>query len=232
MLDQAFEALKTFDWGQDIKVLAAIDEAVVATHGAATQRKKLEDRLVATLSDEMPFDAKQFVCRKLRVIGTAASVPALAGLLSDEQLSHMARYALERIPDAQAGAALRNSLPRLPGKLKVGVISSLGTRKDAASVPALGKMLVDGDVIVARAAAFALGDIRTPEAAKALAQAEIADEVKSAVMDASFACAESLLSAGKNLDALAIYKGLAADDPPKHVKLAATRGMLQCAGKK
>ena len=40
MLDQAFEALKTYDWGQDIKVLAAIDEAVVATHGDAgrTQR--------------------------------------------------------------------------------------------------------------------------------------------------------------------------------------------------
>jgi hypothetical protein len=144
----------------------------------------------------------------------------------------MARYALERIPAAEAAAALRNSLPRLSGKLKVGVISSLGTRKDAASVPALSEMLVDGDVIVARAAAFALGDIRTPEAAKALAQAEVAGEVKSAVTDASFACAESLLSAGKNLDALAIYKGLAADDPPKHVKLAATRGMLQCAGKK
>ena len=75
---------------------------------------------------------------------------------------------------------------------------------------------------------IALGDIRTPEAAKVLAQAKPADEVKSAVTDASLACAESLLSAGKNGDALAIYKGLVASDPPKHVKLAATRGMLAC----
>jgi hypothetical protein len=56
--------------------------------------------------------------------------------------------------------------------------------------------------------------------------------VKPAAVDASLACAESLLAAGKNLDALAIYKGLAAGDPPKHVKLAATRGMLACTSKK
>lgn len=232
MLDKAFESLKTYDWGQDIKVLAPIDEAVVATHGDAAKRKALEDRLAATLSAEVPLDAKQFVCRKLMVIGTAASVAALAGLLPDEQLSHMSRFALERIPDPEAASALRDSLSNLTGALKVGVISSLGARKDPASVPVLGQLLGDGDVAVARAAAFALGVIRTPEAAKVLAQSKPAAEVNSAVTDASLACAESLLSTGKNLEALAIYKGLVAGDPPKHVKLAATRGMLACAGAK
>ena len=43
------------------------------------------------------------------------SVPTLAELLPDPRLSHMARYALERIPDAQAGAALRNSHDREDG---------------------------------------------------------------------------------------------------------------------
>ncbi len=33
MLDQAFEALKTYDWGTDRKALDPIDDAVVATHG-------------------------------------------------------------------------------------------------------------------------------------------------------------------------------------------------------
>jgi len=232
MLDQAFEALNTFDWGQDTKVLAAIDQAVISTRGDDAQRQALEDRLAATLKADVPLDAKQFVCRKLMVIGTSASVSTLAELLTDEKLAHMARYALERIPAPEAAAALRDALPKLAGALKVGVISSLGTRKDAASVPALGELAGDGDPLVARAAAFALGVIRTPEAARALSQAPAADEVKSAVTDASLACAESLLAAGKNLDALAIYKGLVAGDPPKHVKLAATRGMLECAGKK
>ncbi len=37
------------------------------------------------------------------VIGTAESVPALAALLPDKDLSHMARYALERIPAPGSG---------------------------------------------------------------------------------------------------------------------------------
>jgi HEAT repeat protein len=164
MLDQAFEALNKFDWGQDIKVLAPIDEAVISTHGDVAKRKELEDRLAATLKGEMPLDAKQFVCRKLMVIGTAASVPALAALLPDKQLSHMARFALERITAPEAAAALRDALPKLSGAQKAGVISSLGTRKDAASVPRLAELLGDGDATIARAAAYALGVIRTPEA--------------------------------------------------------------------
>lgn len=232
MLDQAFDALKTLDWGQDLKPLAPIDDAIVASHGDAAKRKDLEDRLLAALKTELSLDAKQYVCRKLMVIGTAASVPTLAGLLTDKQLAHMARYALERINAPEAAVALREALPKLAGDLKVGAISSLAGRKDAASVPLFADLLGDGDASVSRAAALALGTIRSAEAAKALTSAKAAPEAKSAVTDATFACAESLLAAGKNVDALALYKSLAAGDPPKHVKLAATRGMLACAGKK
>ena len=129
MLDQALEDLKTFDFGKDPKTIAPIDEACLATRDDAAKRKDLEDKLAATLKNEMPLDAKQYVCRKLMQIGTAASVPALAALLADKQLSHMARYALERIPAPEAAAALRDSLGKLPTELKVGVIGSLGGRK-------------------------------------------------------------------------------------------------------
>ena len=80
------------------------------------------------------------MCRKLTIVGTAASVPALAGLLGDKDHSHMARYALERIPAPEAGQALREALARLSGNLKIGVISSLGLRRDAAAVSALGEL--------------------------------------------------------------------------------------------
>ena len=49
MLDQAFDALKTYDWGTDRNVLKPIDEAVVATHGDAAARQELETRLAAVL---------------------------------------------------------------------------------------------------------------------------------------------------------------------------------------
>lgn len=231
MLDKAFEALKTYDWGQDPKVLSPIDEAIVATHGDAAKRKGLEEKLAAALKTELSLDAKQVVCRYLTVVGTAACVPTLAALLADKELSHMARYALERIPAPEAAAALRDAIPDLPGALKVGVVSSLGARDDEASVPALAALLAEEDAAVARAAAQALGAIRSAEAAKVLGSVKASEKAQSAVTDASLACAEALLAAGKNTDALSIYKGLVSS-PQKHVKLAATRGMLACAAKK
>lgn len=185
MLDDAFEALKTYDWGTDVKILVPIDEAVVATQGDAAARKELETRLAAVLATDVSRDAKDYVCRKLMIIGTAVSVPVLAKLLLDKDNSHMARYALERIQDPAAAQAMRDALPKLTGAQKIGAIGSLGVRRDAESVPVLAELVGDSDAAVARAAAYALGDIRTSAAAKALAASKSASaEVKPAVTDA------------------------------------------------
>jgi len=230
-VDKAFEALKTYNWGDDYKLVKPIDEAMVATHGDAAARKNLETRLAAVLKTNFPRDAKDFVCRKLTVIGSAESVPTLACLLGNKDLSHMARYALERLPAPEAAKALRDALPQLCGALKVGVIGSLGVRRDAASVPALVALLGDADKAVARAAAYALGDIGTLEAAKALAQHldNAPDCVKPAVVDASLACAERLLAGGKKTDAMLIYKSLNSESQPKQVRLAAVVGLSRLA---
>ena len=230
MLEQAIASLKDYDWGKDKAVLQPIEEAVVATHGNAEDRKKLETSLAAVLTTDVPFDAKQYVCRKLMVIGTAESVPSLADLLTDEKLAHSARYALERIDAPEAAQALRDALAKTNGALKIGVISSLGARGDAPSVAPLGALLGDSDGAVARAAAIALGAIRSPEAAKVLGAAKATDQTKSVIADAQLACAENLLATGKKAQAKVIYMGLLGKKPASHVKLAATRGLLACAG--
>jgi HEAT repeat protein len=233
MLDAAFEALKSYDWGADRNLVKPLDEAVIASQSDPAARQQLEERLAAVLATDVSRDAKDVVCRKLMLIGTAAWVPALAALLPQEENSHMARYALERIPAPEAAAALRDALSKLSGELKVGVISSLGVRGDAASVPPLAKLLEESDAQVAAAAATALGDIGAADSAKALADVKPQDaQAKRAAVDAILACAEKFLAAGKNAQALALYKGLSKGDQPKHVKLAVTRGMLACAGKK
>lgn len=233
MLDEAFDALKTYDWGVDPKVLKPIDDAVIATRDDEVARKELESRLAAVLAAGAPRDSKDYVCRKLMVIGTAASVQSLAALLPEADHSHMARYALERIPAAEAAQALRDALPKLDGELKVGVIGSLGVRQDVASVPALAALVDAADAAVARSAALALGAIGAAESARALRAAKPADaEVQAAVRDSALTCAERLVAAGDKAEALAIYKSFLGDDQPKHVRLAATRGMLACAGKK
>jgi thioredoxin-like negative regulator of GroEL len=144
----------------------------------------------------------------------------------------MGRYALASIPAPEAAAALREGLSKVSGELKIGLISSLGDRGDNESVSALAALLGDEDTAVATAAAHALGAIRSPEAAQALSHAKPAAAAQPAVTDASLACAEALLAAGKNAEALAIYKQFAGGAQPKHVRLAATRGMLACAAKK
>ena len=231
MLDDAFEALKKYDWGTDRAPVAPIEAAVTASHGKAGDREDLEKRLLAVFASDISGDAKGFVCRMLTIVGGAASVPALAALRTDEYLSHMARYALERIPVPEAAQALRNALPGLSGKLKIGVISSLGSRRDASAVPALGALLKDQNASIARAAATALGAIGNVAAAKVLqASMPSASETKPAVIDAQLACAEAL-SADNNVAAFAIYKSLAGDQQARLVRLAATRGMLACAAR-
>jgi len=231
MLDQAFDALKTYDWGADPNVLKPISDAAISTREDAAARAELESRLAELLKADVPRAAKDYVCRHLMLIGTSASVPALAELLPQAELSHMARYALERNPAPEAAQALRDALPKLAGPLQLGVIASLASRGDAASIPGLAGLLGSSEAAVAAAAAAALGAIRSPEAAHALTQSRpTAPEARLAATDALLACAEQLLAGGKKAEALVIYKGLAGEDQAKHVRLAATRGMLACAG--
>ncbi len=229
-VDKAFDALKTYDWGQDRSVLKPIDDAVVASHKDNLARRELEKRLCAALSADAPHAAKDFVCRKLSLVGSGECVPTVSKLLTDEKLSHMARYALERIPDGLAVAAMRDALPKVKGKLKVGVINSLGVRRDAESTAALTALLKDSDQQIAAAAAAALGSIGTPDAAKALDAFEAPEALALAVADAKLTCAEKLLADGKKVDALKIYKALTKSEV-KHVRVAAMRGMLAATGK-
>jgi hypothetical protein len=232
-LDKAFDALKTYDWGTDRNTLKPIDDAVVASHGDAAAQKALEMRLAAVLKSNVSRASKDYVCRKLSLIGSAACVPTVAELLPDPKLSHMARYALERIPGPESVAAMRDCLSKVKGKQKVGVINSLGVRRDKKSTAALVALLNDSDKEIAAAAAAALGAIGTPESAKALEgfQAKASKDLQLAADDACLACAEALLAGGHKAEAMNIYKTLS-KSKIKHVRLAAMRGMLAAAGKK
>ena len=230
MLDTAFEALKTFDWGSDLAALAPIEEAATASHGKPEARQDLENRLIAALKGTLTRDAQDYICRKLANVGTAAAVPTLAGLLLNKGNSHMSRFALEQIPAAEADQALRDALPKVSGDLKVGVISSIGARRDSAAVPALSSLLSDSDPAVARAAILAVGAIGSVESAAALQTAlRAAGDRRATMIDAVLKCAESLLASNQVATASSIYKAFTDESQPRIVRLAATRGLLACA---
>jgi HEAT repeat protein len=179
------------------------------------------------------FD-KAKACQRLAVIGTRKSVPVLAAMLADEKLAHYARYGLEPIPDTSVDDALRSAMGRLKGSLLVGVVNSIGQRKDAKAADGLIRLLGDSDAEVAAAAAAALGRIANDPAAEALQQAlSSGGKLRPALGDAGLACAEGLAAQGKRDQAVALYDVLRKADLPKHVRMAATRGAIlarQAAG--
>ena len=69
----------------------------------------------------------------------------LAALLTDPDLSHMARYALEPMPYPQAGEALLAALAKTNGSGQIGIINSLGFREEKESAADLIKLLKDPD---------------------------------------------------------------------------------------
>jgi len=190
------------------------------------------DKCAAVLRSGAPHEQKLAACKRLALIGGAESVPILAPLLVDKELSHAARIALEAIPDAAAAASLRKAIPGLKGKLLVGVINSLGERRDPQAAVVLTALLTDADVEVGCAAARALGRIGTSESTDALENAisTAGGQVRVAVGDALLACAESLLRQSNSKEAAAVYEIVSKSELPKSLRLAAVRGEILASG--
>ena len=189
---------------------------------AATSR---EAKLIAVLKSDAPPKDKADACRELARIGTKDSVAPLAALLGDEKMSHMARYALEPIPDPAVDSALRDAAMHLKGRPLIGVIGSIGVRRDAKAVDRLAALLKDKDTGVARAAARALGSVGTPVAVRSLEDAlgEAPADEQLAIAEGLFRCAEALSDRDERGAAIAIYKRLDDATMPQRVRDAAAR---------
>jgi HEAT repeat protein len=213
---------------------------------AATAPEDDEKALIAVLGSDAGRFEKAKACQRLAVVGTKDAVPALAALLADRELSHYARFALEPIPDPAAGAALRAALDRVEGEALIGVVSSLGARRDAEALPALEALLEGADARAASAAALAIGRIGNARSAEVLHRAlekapatpvarELASPpgsgVEGAVAEGCVLCAEALLQAGERERAAELYGAVRRRAGlPAPLRLAATRGALVARG--
>ena len=191
-----------------------------------------EAELIAVLQSEAAPAEKAITCKRLAVVGTEASVPELAKLLTDEQLASWARIALEAIPAPAADEALRTAAGSLDGLLLVGVVNSIGVRADAEAVELLTGLLQHEDATVASSAAVALGRIGGETATQTLrdALAGAPEGVRSAVAEACVLCAERALADGQADVATAIYDQVREADVPKQRVVEATRGAILARG--
>jgi len=192
-----------------------------------------EGKLIAVLKSNASHKEKADACRQLAIIGTKNAVAPLAALLADEKLSHMARYGLEPIPDPAVDEALRDALGKLKGRPLVGVIGSIGVRRDAKAVGPLSRVLQNSDADVAQAAARALGSIGNSAAAKALQgalpNAPAANRL--ALCEGLFRCAEAHAAKGRRNVAIEIYDQLRSLKAPHQVRGGALRGAILTRGR-
>jgi len=211
-------------------VIALLLGVTVPLFGQTTQPAANErvDKLIAVLKSDAQQKEKADACRELAIIGTKDAIAPLAALLSDEKLSHNARYALEPIPDPAVDEALRDALGKLKGRPLAGVIGSIGVRRDGKAVESLARLLADADADVSQAAARALGRIGNPPAAKALQDAlpnaPAANQL--AVCEGLFRCAEALSVSGQRDQAIAIYDQLLTVKGLHQVRTGALRGAI------
>jgi HEAT repeat protein/type 1 glutamine amidotransferase len=228
--DAMFIEIEKYDFGKSRKALAAIEEQIRNTprSGMAPIETKL---LVALNSPKSSFAARQFVCRVLRRVGSARSVPTLAKMLHDKELSHMARFALQHMPAPEAGDALREAVDSLGGNLKVGVVGSIGQRGDEKAVPQLARLVRTSDKTLAAAAITALGRIGGQQAADALAQTSVPAELKRLKDNSYLLCADKMLAQGNTSQAAKIYLQMSGSENSM-VKIAAVTGLVRAEKEK
>ena len=209
-----------------ILIIVAVSTGIVAQDGSAANFKQSD--LIAVLQSDAPKAEKAITCKRLAIYGTEQSVPVLAPLLADKELASWARIALEAIPGADADAALRDALDKLNGRLLIGVINSIGVRRDVHAVDTLMQKLDDANADVASAAAVALGHIGGERAAQALTRslANAPAGVRSAVAEGCILCAEWFLAHDRTAEAVKLYDTVRQADVPDQRHLEAIRGAI------
>ncbi len=197
----------------------------VDVHGAEDQDSAA---LAAVLQSDAPKAEKAITCKRLAVWGNEDAVPALTPLLEDAELASWARIALEAIPGPAADKALRDAMDKVDGRLLIGVINSIGVRRNAEAVDGLAKALNGDDGEVASAAAAALGRIGDAKATSVLEAAlkDAPEGVRSAVAEGCILCAEQMMASGKHEEAAKLYDCVREAKLPKQRIVEATRGAI------
>jgi sugar phosphate isomerase/epimerase/HEAT repeat protein len=111
---------------------------------------------------------KAFVLEQLQFCAEAASLPGLAALLQDEELSDPACRVALAVGGEAATTVLRTALSGSAGNARLALVQALGVQRDAAAVPALLQAAASPQRDLRLAALQALGAIGDPQAAEVL----------------------------------------------------------------
>ncbi len=233
-IDQAWQRLPNYKFGDSLVPLKTIEKAVAASPKTDAERADLAAKLGAILDNpNATKDARKFVCRLLAIIGDDKQIPALSALLlgNDEELSFAGRYALERMPSASALQALRDALTKTKGATLAGVIDSLGVRGDFNSIGAIAAAMREADDLVMRSALNAIGAIGGTQSLETLAQVGFPQNspLVAVAQASALRVADGLLKTSPT-QAAPVYKNIMAANSKGAIHIAAWRGVVKTTG--
>ncbi len=231
-IKQAVDAVKTLDFGQSAKSHRDINRYINETHNNPDMRLYLEQQIAEALRDDgTTLAATKFFCRKLAVIGTDASIPALSELLKDENTVEYACFALKNNPFPNVNDALILALESLPGKSKVPVIHLLGERHSenpTQTLKAISEFIQHNNKEVVTASISALGNLGTPDCMALLSAIRKVklSEYEFELSNAYLQCALQLIKDNKIDQAVKILTELHDENEPNVIQRGARHNLL------
>jgi HEAT repeat protein len=209
-----------YRFGESREPLSRLSEMVRDSLRDPLAAAEMEKLLVGLLESDATPEAREWACRELRWVGTAASVPPLCRLLGDSRLGEAALFALSAIPASEASDALAAALAASSGRLRIGIIQSLAVR--GVRHPGFVRLAADADRKTAAAATWALGKTGAiDDALEILARHDFDPESR----EAALAIAERAGGAG-----LPVFTQLLAAGEPPPVRVAALQGIVRLRG--
>jgi len=191
-----------------------------------------EKTLIAVLKSDAPVFDKAKACQRLAIVGSAKAVPVLADLLDDERLGDYARQAMEPIDDPRVDDAFRDAMGKLKGRALIGVVNSIGVRRDAKAAGELQKLARNRSSGAAPQALMALGRIATDDAVKTISEVLSAGpaELRPAAADAYLTAVDRMTGQKKAAAAKAMYTAVVNARVGEHFKSAAAYHGIVAAG--
>lgn len=228
---EAISRLKSYREGESRQALYTVQRLVYQASDKPTAARSMSAMLIKLIHDDQTtLEAKNVACDWLPLLITRdhpQAAAALAPLLTNTDSFDMARRSLQRLPGESSAKALRLQLSKNQGEQRIGLINSLGARRDAPSVAALSALLNKNDLDTSAAVIRALGEIASPKAIEQLQQAPASTSAHQP--HALLRAAEHLQADGRAEFALTLYKKLAQADQSVALRMAGLKGLAPLA---
>ena len=227
-IEAVLTQVATFEHGRDPAPTVQLDEMVGRLSGSVELRSTVEKLLLKLIQSNATPAGKEVAFRQLSLVGSNASIPVVAPLLTEIDTAEVARFALAAIPGAAVDEALRKALTQAPSdRIRIGLINSLGRRRDTKAVPVISPMITPANLDVAAAGAAALASISDRSALAALAgiRKSATGPLRELVSEASVVCADHFAARGEKAVAVSVYKEMASPAEPSPIRTRALKSL-------